>query len=91
MAYWLAEEGHEELGWDEFDEVGARHIEGQLYVTCAGQEFIAGPGDTVVVRHRRAARMAARELTRVFFICYPVSDPTGYEAMVHRAMTEKGP
>lgn len=89
MGYWLAEEGLEDLGGDDFDEV-LHVIEGRLHVTCEGQELVAGPGDTVVVRRGRPTRIAVRERTRAFFVCYPMADPEGYEARVRRAMEEKG-
>ena len=65
-------------------------IEGRLYVTCEGQEMIAGPGDTVVDRRGRPARIVVRERTRALFVCYPMADAEGYEAGVRRAMAEKG-
>ncbi len=89
MGYWLAEEGLEDLSWDDFDEV-LHVVEGRLYVTCEGQELTAGPGDTVVVRRGRPTRIVVRERTRAFFVCYPMADPEGYEAGVRRAMAEKG-
>ncbi len=89
MGYWLAEEGAEDLGGDEFDEV-MHVIEGKLYVTCEGEAYTAGPGDTIVVRPGRPTRIAARELTRAFFVCYSMSDPEAFEARMHKRMAEKG-
>lgn len=89
MGYWLAEEGCEDLGTDEFDEV-LHVIEGRLLVTCDGQEHVAGPGDTVNVRRGQPMRVAVQEPTRVLFMCYPVADPTGYEAKLRRSMADRG-
>lgn len=89
MGYWLAEGGLEVLGEDDFDEV-LHVIEGHLYVTCEGSEYVAGPGDTVVVRQGRETRVEVRERTRAFFVCYPMDDPGKYEQMVLDAMARKG-
>ncbi len=89
MGYWLAEAGHEDLGEDDFAEV-LHVISGRLYVTDNGEEQEAGPGDTVVVKPGRPLRLAVREPTRAFFVCYHMSDPVGYETMVRQAMAAKG-
>jgi uncharacterized cupin superfamily protein len=89
MGYWLAEAGHEDLGQEDFDEI-LHVISGRLYVTCDGQDQVAGPGDTVVVKPGRPLRIAVREPTRAFFVCYRMADPAGYEAMVRQAMAAKG-
>lgn len=89
MGYWLAEAGHEDLGQDDFDEV-LHVISGRLYVTGEGEEQAAGPGDTVVVRPGRPLRLAVRETTLAFFVCYRMADPAGYEARVRQAMAAKG-
>lgn len=89
MGYWLAEDGHEDLGADDFAEV-LHVMSGRLYVTGADEEQEAGPGDTVVVKPGRPLRIAVREATCAFFVCYHMSDPVGYEAMVRQAMAAKG-
>lgn len=86
--YWLAEQGQEYLGEDEFDEV-LHVIEGTLLVRCEGREYTASPGDTVIVRRQRPTQLIVREPMRAFFICYPVSDPEGYAANIRRLMAEK--
>ncbi len=89
VGYWQAEDGHEDLSGDDFNEI-MHVIEGRLYVTCEGEDYTAGPGDTVIVRRGRSTRIAARERTRALFMCYPVADPEGYEVRVHKMMAEKG-
>ena len=83
--YWLAESGHEDLGEDDFDEI-LHVIEGRLYVTGGEQSYVAEPGDTVVVHRGRPMRVEVREPSRVFFVCYGVADPEGYELDVRRLM-----
>lgn len=88
--YWEAEQGHEDLGGsDDFDEV-MHVVSGRLYVTCGDEEMIAEPGDTVIVRRGRPMRIAVREPTRVFFVCYPMRDIAGYEAAVREGMKAQG-
>jgi DHA1 family multidrug resistance protein-like MFS transporter len=89
MGYWLAEEGYEDLGTDEFDEV-LHVMEGSLHVTSDRQELVAGPGDTVLVRRGHHTRIAVHEPTRALFMCYPVDRPEAYEAKVRRAMADRG-
>lgn len=91
MGCWLAEAGAEDLGADAdgFTEV-MQVIEGRVYVTRNGETRTAGPGDTILVRPGRPMRLAVRERTRAFFVCYGMSDPQGYEAMVRAGMAEKG-
>jgi uncharacterized cupin superfamily protein len=87
--YWEAAEGYEDLDTADFDEIMVV-LAGRLYVTCGGEEIVAEPGDTVIVRQGRPVRIAARECVRAFFVCYPVPDPAGYEAAVRAAMQAQG-
>jgi uncharacterized cupin superfamily protein len=89
MGHWLAESGREDLGADEFDE--ALHImSGRLTVTCEGQTYTVEAGDTVVAHRGRPMVVNVQEPVRALFICYRMEDPHGYEAMVRRAMAERG-
>ena len=66
MGFWLAEDGYEDHGADDFDET-LHIISGRLYVTYEGQAFLAKPGDTVMVHWGRSMRVAVHEIANVFF------------------------
>ena len=84
--YWEAEQGHEDLGEDEFHEM-LHVVQGNLYVQPEGEteETIAGPGDTIVVVAGRRVRVTVREPIKGFFVCYPVGDVDGYEEGVKKS------
>ena len=69
--YWEAEQGHEDLGGDEFHEV-LHVVAGTLYVRPEGEdeETVAGPGDTVVVVAGRRVRVSVREAIKGFLYVF---------------------
>jgi len=83
--YWEAEDGHEDLGGDEFHEFLVV-LDGHLYALPEGEseEIVAGPGDTVVVVAGRRMKLIVREPVKAFFVCHPMDDVEGYEAGVRK-------
>ena len=83
--YWEAEQGHEDLGEDEFHEM-LHVVAGNLYVQGEdeAEETVAGPGDTIVVVAGRKVRVSVREPIKAFFVCYPLRDADEYEENVKK-------
>ena len=83
--YWEAEDGHEDLGEEEFHELLVVFA-GNLYVQPEGaaEEIVAGPGDTVLIVAGRKARVIVREPVQAFFVCYPMAHIDEYEGQIKK-------
>ena len=87
--YWEAEDGAEDLAGDSFHELLVV-LEGKIYVEAEGKQYVAEPGDTVIVLAGRKCRVVVKEPIKSFFLCCPVDDPLAYEQAVLDLMKKNG-
>ncbi len=90
VGHWECAHGTEFLdGTGSFDEMMIV-IEGKLEVECEGQEYVAEPGDTVIILRGRPTRVSAKQPAKVIFICFPLPEIEQYEAQIRQSMHTKG-